>query len=55
MSIEPTTPPNTLATPEGDNELAPEEPLQPDPPAPVRPRGDEPHSVEPLYPVSDES
>ncbi len=43
--------PNTLATPEGDNDLPPDQPLNPDPPAPERPRGDQPHSTEPLYPA----
>jgi len=40
--------PDTLATPEGDNEGLPDEPLSPDEPVVERPRGDEPHSVEPL-------
>ena len=40
--------PDTLATPEGDNEGAPDQPLSPKPPAIERPRGDEPHSIEPL-------
>jgi hypothetical protein len=40
--------PDTIATPEGDNEQPPDQPLSPDEPAPERPRGDEPHSVEPL-------
>jgi hypothetical protein len=47
------TPPNTIATPEGDNELLPDEPLNPSTPAPTRPRGDQPHSSEPLYPALD--
>ena len=45
--------PDTLATPEGDNEYTPDEPLTPDAAAPERPRGDEPHSSEPLYPALD--
>lgn len=45
--------PDTLATPEGDNEYTPEQPLTPVAPTPERPRGDEPHSSEPLYPVLD--
>ena len=40
--------PDTLATPEGDNEGLPDEPLTADEPVVERPRGDEPHSVEPL-------
>jgi hypothetical protein len=61
MSTLPTEPPDspednepdTLATPEGDDELPPDQPLSPDPPTPERTRGDEPHSVEPLYPALD--
>jgi hypothetical protein len=61
MSTLPTEPPDwpeddqpdAIATPEGDNELPPDEPLSRDPPTPERPRGDEPHSVEPLYPAED--
>jgi hypothetical protein len=49
----PIIPPNTIATPEGDNELLPDQPLTEAEPAPERPRGDEPHSVEPLYPALD--
>ncbi len=40
--------PDTIATPEGDNEYAPDQPLAPDPPAITRPRGDEPHPSLPL-------
>jgi hypothetical protein len=43
--------PDTIATPEGDNEYAPDQPLSPTPPAIERSRGDEPHSEEPLYPA----
>jgi hypothetical protein len=43
--------PDTLATPEGDNEYLPHQPLPSDEPTPERPRGDDPHSVEPLYPA----
>jgi hypothetical protein len=50
MTAPATPPPNTLATPEGDNEQLPETPLTPNEPVPERPRGDQPHSVEPLYP-----
>jgi hypothetical protein len=59
MSDRPTEPPDspednepdTVATPEGDNEYLPGEPLSPDAPVPERPRGEEPHSDEPLYPA----
>ena len=40
--------PNTIATPEGDLEFPPDQPLSPNEPTPTRPRGDEPHSIEPL-------
>ena len=61
MSTTPTQPPDspednepdTIATPEGDNEGAPDQPLWPDPPVPERPRGDQPHTQEPLYPALD--
>jgi hypothetical protein len=39
---------DSVATPEGDNEDLPGEPLSGTEPVPIRPRGDEPHSVEPL-------
>lgn len=42
-----------LATPEGDNEDLPSEPLSGTEPVPLRPRGDEPHSSEPLRPALD--
>lgn len=45
--------PDTIATPEGDNEYTPTEPL-PGPagtPAPTRPRGNEPHPKEPIRPA----
>jgi hypothetical protein len=45
--------PDTIATPEGDNEYLPNQPLPPDQPTPDRPRGDDPHSVEPLDPALD--
>lgn len=59
MSILPTEPPDspednepdTIATPEGDNEYAPDQPLPLNEPVPERPRGDQPHSTEPLYPA----
>jgi hypothetical protein len=52
---DPPTPdgPGTLATPEGDNEYAADQPLSPNAPELLRPRGDEPHTVEPLYPALD--
>jgi hypothetical protein len=61
MTARPTQPPDspddnqpdTLATPEGDNEYTPGEPLTPSAPVPERPRGDQPHTVEPLYPALD--
>lgn len=41
--------PDTLATPEGDNEHRPEQPLKgPSTPTPERPRGNEPHYDQPL-------
>jgi hypothetical protein len=40
--------PDTIATPEGDNEYGEDQPLPTDEPAITRPRGDEPHSKEPL-------
>lgn len=45
--------PDTIATPEGDNEYLPGEPLPAVEPIPDRPRGDDPHSIEPLYPALD--
>ena len=61
MSVPPTQPtdspadstPDTVATPEGDNEYAPGQPLSPSAPIPERPRGNEPHNHEPLYPAVD--
>jgi hypothetical protein len=61
MSDQPTQPPDspednepdTLATPEGDNEYLPSQPLSTSAPVPERPRGDEPHSDEPLYPAEE--
>jgi hypothetical protein len=61
MSAQPTEAPNspednepeTIATPEGDNEYLPDQPLTSDAPIPERPRGDEPHSDEPLRPALD--
>jgi len=43
--------PDSLSTPEGDNETLPGQPLVPGGPAPERPRGEGPHSEEPLYPM----
>jgi hypothetical protein len=40
--------PDTLATPEGDNEGLPDEPLSPMSGNVERPRGDEPHSSQPI-------
>jgi hypothetical protein len=41
--------PDTIATPEGDNEYGPDQPLPPGAePVPERPRGDEPHWTQPL-------
>ena len=40
--------PDTLATPEGDNEELPDQPLSPDEPTPERPRGNEPHPEQPI-------
>ncbi|MBW4038530.1 MAG: hypothetical protein HIU91_06565 [Acidobacteria bacterium] len=37
-----------IATPEGDNEGLPSQPLSPNEPTPLRPPGDEPHSTEPV-------
>jgi hypothetical protein len=52
---DPPTPdsPGTLATPEGDNEYATDQPLSPDAPAATRPRGNEPHPSMPLRPALD--
>jgi len=41
-------PPNTIATPEGDNEDLPDAPLTPLQIEVERPRGDEPHTSLPL-------
>jgi hypothetical protein len=46
-----TNQPDTVTTPEGDNEYAPNQPLSPYLPAPERPRGDEPHSKLPFKDV----
>lgn len=40
--------PDTIATPEGDNEFGAEQVLPKNVPPITRPRGDEPHSKEPL-------
>jgi hypothetical protein len=45
--------PDTIATPEGDNEFSPDEPLVPLETDIERPRGDEPHSSMPLRPALD--
>ncbi len=49
----PESTPDTVATPEGDNEYAPDQPL-PGPsamPAPERPRGNEPHPSAEIRPA----
>jgi hypothetical protein len=44
--------PDTVATPEGDNEYGPDQPLPARGEAtPERPRGDEPHSQQPIRPA----
>ena len=41
--------PDTLATPEGDAEFLPDQPLQPNTVPPLeRPRGNEPHYTQPI-------
>ena len=45
--------PSTVATPEGDNEYAPDQPLSPSAPIPERPRGNEPHPQQPIRPAQD--
>lgn len=42
---------DTIATPEGDGEFNADEPISPNPPPVQRPRGDRPHSKEPLRPA----
>jgi hypothetical protein len=49
----PDGPGTMIATPEGDNEFAPDQPLSSSPPTPTRPRGDEPHTALPLRPALD--
>jgi hypothetical protein len=39
--------PDTIATPEGDNEFAADQPLTGDEVTVTRPRGDQPHSKQP--------
>ena len=39
--------PDTIATPEGDNEFAPDQPLAPLGTGVERPRGNEPHPTQP--------
>lgn len=44
--------PDTVATPEGDNEYLPDQPLPPGTePVPQRPRGNEPHPEQPIRPA----
>ena len=47
------TRPTTVATPEGDNEYAPDQPLTSSTPMPERPRGNEPHPQQPIRPAQD--
>ena len=44
---------DTVATPEGDNEYAPDQPLPSSEPTPERPRGNEPHPSLPIRPALD--
>jgi hypothetical protein len=48
LDFVPDNEPDTLATPEGDNEYTPDEPLSADAPTPERPRGNEPHYRQPI-------
>ena len=43
--------PDTIATPEGDNEYMPEQPLDPNAPDITRPRGNEAHPEQPIRPA----
>ena len=43
--------PDTIGTPEGDNEYSPGEPLPANPPTVERPRGNEPHPEQPIRPA----
>ena len=44
--------PDTVATPEGDNEYRPDQPLPGSAvPTPERPRGNEPHPEQPIRPA----
>ena len=45
--------PDTIVTPEGDNEFAPDQPLPSSIPQPERPRGNEPHPQQPIRPAQD--
>lgn len=46
--------PDTIATPEGDNEFEPDQPLSPrKEPTPERPRGNEPHPGQPIRPAQE--
>lgn len=47
------TQPHTIATPEGDNEYLPDQPLPSSAPTPERPRGNEPHPQQPIRPAQD--
>ena len=43
--------PGTIATPEGDNEYLPDQPLPGNPPDITIPRGNEPHPSQPIRPA----
>ena len=45
--------PDTVATPEGDNEFPPDQPLPSSAPTPERPRGNEPHPQQPIRPAQE--
>jgi hypothetical protein len=45
--------PDTVATPEGDNEFQPDQPLPASTPVPERPRGNEPHPSQPIRPAQE--
>ena len=42
---------DVIATPEGDSEFAPDQPITPHPAAPDIPRGNEPHPSQPIRPA----
>lgn len=45
--------PDTVGTPEGDNEFEPDQPLPSSTPTPERPRGNEPHPSQPIRPAQE--